>query len=249
MFKSSIICGLILFVLATVASNAEKVVLKSSNDSLSYALGMSIGASLNQDSIKLNVSIMAQAISDMFKSNTTALTQEGMREIIGNLQKEITEKRSQVRAAQGDAAKKKGEEFLTANKVKSGVKVTASGLQYKVNKSGTGATPKATDKVSVHYTGTLIDGTKFDSSVDRGQPIEFPVNGVIKGWTEALQLMKEGDKWTLYIPSGLAYGDQGAGGSIPPNSTLIFDVELLKVLPADAAPAAPDAPAKDTKKK
>ena len=127
--------------------------------------------------------------------------------------------------------KSKQTDFLTANAKKEGVKVLPSGLQYKVIKSGSGKTPKATDSVKVHYHGTLIDGTVFDSSVDRGEPITFPVNGVIKGWTEALQLMKEGDKWQLFIPSDLAYGERGAPPKIAPNSTLVFEVELLAVEP------------------
>ena len=127
-----------------------------------------------------------------------------------------------------DAAAK-GETYLKENAKKEGVKTLPSGLQYKVVKEGSGKSPKATDTVSVHYRGTLIDGTEFDSSIKRGEPAEFPVNRVIKGWTEALQLMKEGDKWMLYIPSHLAYGERGAGGAIGPNETLIFEVELLKV--------------------
>jgi FKBP-type peptidyl-prolyl cis-trans isomerase len=124
----------------------------------------------------------------------------------------------------------KGQDFLAENAKKEGVKTLADGLQYKVIKDGTGASPKATDVVSVHYKGTLIDGTEFDSSYKRGQPTEFPVNRVIPGWTEALQLMKEGSKWILYIPSKLAYGERGTpGGPIPPDATLIFEVELLKV--------------------
>jgi FKBP-type peptidyl-prolyl cis-trans isomerase FklB len=124
---------------------------------------------------------------------------------------------------------KDGETFLAENGKKEGVKTLASGLQYKVVKAGTGKTPKATDTVKVHYNGTLVDGTVFDSSIQRGEPASFPVNQVIAGWTEALQLMKEGDKWQLYIPAKLAYGEQGAGGKIGPNSTLIFDVELLSI--------------------
>ena len=127
-----------------------------------------------------------------------------------------------------DAAAK-GETYLKENAKKEGVKTLPSGLQYKVVKEGNGKSPKATDTVSVHYRGTLIDGTEFDSSIKRGEPAEFPVNRVIKGWTEALQLMKEGDKWMLYIPSNLAYGERGAGADIGPNETLIFEVELLKV--------------------
>ncbi len=128
----------------------------------------------------------------------------------------------------GEAAKKAGEDFLAANAKKPGVKVLPSGLQYKVLKSGNGPSPKATDTVKTHYHGTFINGKVFDSSVERGEPVEFPVNGVIKGWTEALQLMKVGDKWQLFIPSDLAYGPDGQG-PIPPNSVLVFDVELLGI--------------------
>ena len=131
---------------------------------------------------------------------------------------------------QGEVNKQQGAAFLAANKSKPGVKTTASGLQYKVLKAGNGPTPKATDKVRTHYHGTLIDGTVFDSSVQRGEPAEFPVSGVIRGWTEALQLMKVGDKWQLFIPSELAYSARGAGGVIGPNSTLVFEIELLEIL-------------------
>ncbi|MHA3773950.1 FKBP-type peptidyl-prolyl cis-trans isomerase [Verrucomicrobiota bacterium sgz303538] len=130
---------------------------------------------------------------------------------------------------QAESAMEKGEKFLKENAAKEGVKTLPSGLQYKVLKQGEGKSPKATDTVSVHYKGTLIDGKEFDSSYKRGEPAEFPVNRVIKGWTEALQLMKEGDKWMLYIPSNLAYGSRGAGRDIGPDETLIFEVELLKV--------------------
>ena len=140
----------------------------------------------------------------------------------------MSKKETRQKAA-GEENLKKGQAFLAENGKKDGVKATATGLQYKVNKSGTGKTPKSTDTVKVHYHGTLIDGTVFDSSVERGEPVSFPVNGVIPGWTEALQLMKEGDKWQLYIPAKLAYGEQSPGGKIGPNSVLIFDVELLAV--------------------
>ena len=129
----------------------------------------------------------------------------------------------------GDKNLKEGETFLAENAKKDGVKSTASGLQYKVLKSGSGATPKSSDEVKVHYHGKLIDGTVFDSSVDRGEPVTFPVTGVIPGWVEALQLMKVGDKWQIYLPSKLAYGAQGAGGKIGPNAVLVFDVELLGI--------------------
>jgi FKBP-type peptidyl-prolyl cis-trans isomerase len=150
------------------------------------------------------------------------------------LQKSAMAKAEEKQIAAAEKNLKAGEAFLAANAKKEGVKTTASGLQYKVIKAGTGASPKPTDIVKVHYTGTLVDGTVFDSSVQRGEPATFPVNGVIPGWTEALQLMKVGDKWQLVIPSKLAYGEQGPR-AIGPNSTLIFDVELLGIEKSDSA--------------
>jgi FKBP-type peptidyl-prolyl cis-trans isomerase len=145
------------------------------------------------------------------------------------LAQRVSAEQQQERRQQGAEALKSGEAFLAENAAKAGVKTLPSGLQYKVIQSGSGASPKATDKVTVHYRGTLIDGTEFDSSYSRNKPATFGVNQVIPGWTEALQLMQEGDKWELYIPPKLAYGERGAGSRIPPNSTLIFEVELLSV--------------------
>jgi FKBP-type peptidyl-prolyl cis-trans isomerase FklB len=152
-----------------------------------------------------------------------------MRETLNAFQKQTMSKMEAKQKVDGEKNVKEGEAFLAANGKKDGVKTLASGLQYKVIKTGTGKTPKATDTVKVHYHGTLTDGTVFDSSVERGEPATFPVNGVIPGWIEALQLMKEGDKWQLVIPPKLAYGERGAGGKIGPNSVLVFDVELLSI--------------------
>jgi FKBP-type peptidyl-prolyl cis-trans isomerase FklB len=159
----------------------------------------------------------------------TLMTDQEYKETMTNFRTEMTQKKTAQMKEAGDRNKKEGEKFIADNKKKEGVITTASGLQYKIITKGTGASPKATDTVSVHYKGTLIDGKEFDSSYRRGQPASFPVNGVIKGWTEALQLMKEGSKWQLFIPSELAYGDRGAGRDIGPNSTLIFDVELISI--------------------
>ena len=153
-----------------------------------------------------------------------------MEDILTKLRQELTAKAEAKSKAEGEKNLKEGKAFLAANAKKDGVKTTATGLQYKVLKSGTGASPQKTDTVKVHYHGTLIDGTVFDSSVQRGEPITFPVSGVIPGWTEALQLMKVGDKWQLFIPSSLAYGELSPPGSkIGPNSTLLFEVELLGI--------------------
>ena len=157
------------------------------------------------------------------------LSEEEMRTVMTAFQKEMAAKQAEMMKSQGEKNKKEGEAFLAENKKKEGVKTLASGLQYKVIKEGTGKTPKATDKVSTHYQGTLIDGTEFDSSYKRGEPATFPVNGVIPGWTEALQLMKVGSKWQLFVPSKLAYGEKGAGPIIGPNAVLIFTVELLAI--------------------
>ena len=155
-----------------------------------------------------------------------------------NFHAQLTARMQDKAKVLGDKNKKEGEAFLAANKSKDGVKTLPSGLQYKVIKSGTGATPGPTDVVQAHYKGTLLDGTVFDSSYDRGKPETFPVNGVIPGWTEALQLMKVGDKWELFVPANLAYKETGAGSDIGPNAVLLFDVELLDVGKGDNTPAA-----------
>ena len=159
----------------------------------------------------------------------TALTDAELRETLNTFRKEMMTKMEAKQKTDGEKNVKDGEAFLAANAKKEGVKTLPSGLQYKVIKSGAGKSPKATDTVKVHYHGTLIDGTVFDSSVERKEPATFPVNGVIPGWIEGLQLMKEGDKWQLFIPAKLAYGERGAGQDIGPNSALIFEVELLEV--------------------
>lgn len=157
------------------------------------------------------------------------MSEEEYRNTMANFRKEMMAKQQAQMKTKGEKNKKEGDAFLAENKDKKGIVSLPSGLQYKVIKEGEGDTPKATDKVTVHYRGTLIDGTEFDSSYGRGEPATFPVNGVIPGWTEALQLMNAGSKWQLFIPSKLAYGERGAGGKIGPNSTLIFDVELISI--------------------
>lgn len=198
--------------------------LKTSSDSLSYAIGMSLANFYKQQGISsVNTAMVDKAINDVMKTGKAALTDEQMNMCItGYLQK--------VKSSKASAAKKAGEAFLAENKKKPGVVTLPSGLQYEIMKKGDGPIPAATDKVKCHYHGTLIDGTVFDSSVDRGQPAEFPVNGVIQGWVEALQLMPVGSKWKLFIPSNLAYGDNAAGPKIPGGSTLIFEVELLEIV-------------------
>ncbi|MCJ7833279.1 MAG: FKBP-type peptidyl-prolyl cis-trans isomerase, partial [Deltaproteobacteria bacterium] len=171
-----------------------------------------------------------KGFKDALSGAKPLLSEEEMRTVMTAFQKEISEKQAEKTKVLGEKNKKEGETFLAENKKKEGVKILTSGLQYKVVKEGTGKKPKATDKVTTHYQGTLIDGTEFDSSYKRGEPAAFPVNGVIPGWTEALQLMKVGSKWQLFVPSKLAYGERGAGPKIGPNAVLIFTVELLSII-------------------
>jgi FKBP-type peptidyl-prolyl cis-trans isomerase FklB len=177
--------------------------------------------------------VMAQAVSDALKGRPLAISEGQMQTLMMNyMQKQqMSRMAEQSKAAEGN--KKIGAAFLAENKSKPGVQTTASGLQYVVEKEGTGAKPAATDRVKVHYTGTLLDGKVFDSSVQRGQPAEFGVTEVIKGWTEVLQLMPVGSKWKVFIPSDIAYGDRGAGSDIGPGATLIFDIELLDIVKAN----------------
>jgi FKBP-type peptidyl-prolyl cis-trans isomerase FklB len=184
---------------------------------------------MKRQSIDIDPDILAQGIKDVFAGGKLLLTEEEFRNTMENFRKDMMAKQKMQMQEISDKNKKEGEEFLAENKNKEGVITLPSGLQYKVIKEGDGNLPKATDTVTVHYRGTLIDGTEFDSSYGRGEPATFPVNGVIPGWTEALQLMKAGSKWQLFIPSNLAYGERGAGGRIGPNSTLVFDVELLSI--------------------
>src|SRR6266481_3660533 len=202
--------------------------LKDQKDKVSYSIGMQIGFNLARQKVDINPDILAAGIKDAI-AGKPQLTQDQVKDVMAQFEKDMEQKQKQA----GEKNKTEGAKFLEENKKKPGVKTTASGLEYKLEKEGTGAQPKPTDMVTVNYRGTLIDGTEFDSSYKRGQPATFPVNGVIKGWTEALQLMPVGSKWQLFIPSELAYGDRGAGGQIGPNATLIFEVELLSIQAKD----------------
>jgi len=200
--------------------------LKDQKDKVSYSIGLQIGFNLGRQKVDVNPDLLTVAIKDTI-AGKPQLTPDQVKDIMAQFEKDMEQKKKEL----GEQNKTEGAKFLEENKKKPGVKTTASGLQYKVVKEGTGAQPKATDMVTVNYRGTLIDGTEFDSSYKRGQPATFPVNGVIKGWTEALQLMKQGSKYQLFIPSNLAYGERGVGSDIAPNSTLIFEVELQEVKP------------------
>jgi FKBP-type peptidyl-prolyl cis-trans isomerase FklB len=203
---------------------APAPVLKSAIDSFSYSIGLSIANFYKQQGItKINTNLVSKAISDATANKKTLLTEEEMNMSISNYLQKLKAEKSAANRQAGDA-------FLAENKKKPGVVTLPSGLQYQIIKEGTGEKPTINDKVKCHYHGTLLNGTVFDSSVDRGQPIDFAVGGVIQGWVEALQLMPVGSKWKLFIPSNLAYGDNQAGPYILPGSTLIFDVELIDIV-------------------
>ncbi len=200
-------------------------------DKLSYALGMSMGHNFKGTGIKtLNSADFAAGVASVYDGVKPEMTFDEAKRIVNEYFAKLEAEMQAEAAKQGEVNRKNGEAFLTENAKREGIKVTESGLQYEVLESGKGDSPKASDNVEVHYTGKLIDGTVFDSSVERGVPASFGVTQVIPGWVEALQLMHEGDKWRLYIPSDLAYGPNGAGGVIGPNMTMIFDVELLRVI-------------------
>jgi FKBP-type peptidyl-prolyl cis-trans isomerase FklB len=211
------------------AKSAATTALKTPKDKFSYALGMNLGASLHKQSVDVDPSIVAQGLRAALAGGKTLLTQEEAQAALMEVQNELRKKQQEKMQVAGEANKKEGEAFLASNKAKEGVVTLPSGLEYKILKEGNGPKPTASDSVVCNYRGTLINGTEFDSSHKRGQPATFPVNGVIKGWTEALQLMPVGSKWQLFVPSSLAYAERGAGGDIGPNATLIFEVELLSI--------------------
>ncbi len=222
-FKLIAVVG-ILFLVSQVNAQ-ENQVLKNQKDKVSYIIGMDVGNNLKKQSVSVNPKILAKGIEDALSGAKPLLTEQEVQETMMAFQKEMMAKQAEV----AKKNKTEGEAFLAENKKKEGVKTLPSGLQYKVIKAGTGKKPKPSDTVTVNYRGTLINGTEFDSSYKRGQPATFQVSGVIPGWTEALQLMEQGAKWQLFVPSNLAYGERGAGGQIGPNATLIFEVELISI--------------------
>lgn len=208
-------------------------IFKNDSEKIGYAIGMSVGGNLRnlKTNLDMNVDLdaVAKGVREAASGGQTLITEEQFREIMTSFQGEMRTKQMEKRKEQGEKNKKEGEEFLAKNKTASGVTTLPSGLQYQVITEGKGDMAKATDTVTVNYRGTLIDGTEFDSSYKRGQPASFRVTGVIKGWTEALELMKTGSKWKLFIPSDLAYGERGSGQQIGPDAVLIFEVELLSI--------------------
>jgi len=247
MSRRSLVTGVLLFLAALAgyavgmaqegaappAAAAPPLELKTLEDKAAYAIGQNIGQSILQDKLTLNPDLVARGLTDALKKVKPALTEEEVQATMIAFSQKLRAKAAAELAAKDPAAAKtlkEGQDFLATNKVAKGITTTASGLQYKVLASGKGGSPKKTDTVRVHYHGTLLSGKVFDSSVEGGEPAEFRVGGVIPGWTEALQLMKIGDKWRLYIPNDLAYGPESRGEDITPFSVLIFDVELLEIV-------------------
>jgi len=216
-------------ILLLAGCGTEKSNLKTDTQQFSYAIGVEIGRSLDPISADLDFKALKHGMDDVKAGKDLAFTDEEMEKIKMTVAQTLMEKQQQKRTAEGEVALKKGEEFLAANGKKANVVTTESGLQYEVLTEGNGVKPAETDIVTVHYKGTLINGETFDSSYDRGQPIQFPLDRVIPGWTEGVQLMKTGAKHRLFIPASLAYGEMGSGEKIGPNETLIFEVELLDV--------------------
>ncbi|MFA5879132.1 MAG: FKBP-type peptidyl-prolyl cis-trans isomerase [Candidatus Margulisiibacteriota bacterium] len=222
----------ILFVsLSTMGCQKEgRAVLKDNKEKVSYSIGQSIGVNIKNQKMDLNLKAVIKGLEDGVNGKS-ALTPEEMQKVLMEFQKEMQTKQMESFKADSEKNLKEGDAFLEKNKKESGVITLPSGLQYKVIKSGNGVSPKATDTVVVHYIGKLLDGKEFDNSYKRNQPATFKVNQIIPGWSEALQNMKVGDKWTIFLPSNLAYGANGAGPTIGPNAVLIFEVELLDVNP------------------
>src|SRR5437016_5954233 len=213
--------------------------LKTQKDKLSYALGMNLGTNLHKQTVEVDPALVLRGLKDALVAGKTLLTEDEARAALMQLQTEVRNKQQEKMKVTGELNKKESAEFLTTNKAKEGVVTLHSGLQYKILTAGTGPKPTATDTVVCNYRGTLISGAEFDSSYKRGQPASFPVNGVIKGWTEALQRMPVGSKWQLFVPAELGYGDRGAGADIGPGATLIFEVELLSIQGKDKPEGAP----------
>ena len=226
--KYLLVTILSVFFVFSICSAAEKLELKDQKDKESYSLGYQFGQSLKIQGVEINLDVYLSGIKDFLDGKQPAMTPEEIRTTISELQQKIMALREKELKDLAEKNLGPSMTFLEENKKKEGIKVLPSGLQYKVLTEGSGKTPKATDSVTVNYIGTLINGTEFDNSYRRGQPVTFQANAVIPGWVEALQLMKEGSKWQLFVPPALAYGERGMG-PVPPNSTLIYEVELLSV--------------------
>jgi FKBP-type peptidyl-prolyl cis-trans isomerase FklB len=224
---------------SAAVKTAAPLTLKTDKDKISYAIGLNVGKAMKRDAVDVDPDILTRAIKDVFSDAKLLLTDQEAQTILTALQGDLRKKQEVQQQQLAETNKKEGDDFLAANKTKEGIVTLPSGLQYKILQEGTGPKPTAADTVTVNYRGSLLNGTEFDSSFKRGQPASFSVGQIIKGWTEALELMPVGSKWQLFIPPDLAYGLRGAGPSIGPNSTLVFEVELLSIQPKAAAPPAP----------
>ena len=227
--KRSLFIVLTTLVMAAQALAQGDPALKDDKEKISYSVGVEIGTTLKKQGIDVAPDVLTRGVRDALTGAKTLMTEEEIIETLTNFKKEYIAKKQELSKQLAEKNKKEGEAYLAENKKKEGVVALPSGLQYKVINPGTDKKPKATDTVKAHYRGTLIDGKEFDSSYRRGEPASFPVNGVIPGWSEALQLMGEGAKWQVFIPSNLAYGERGAGRDIGPNATLIFEIELISI--------------------
>ncbi|MEK6754903.1 MAG: FKBP-type peptidyl-prolyl cis-trans isomerase [Bacteroidota bacterium] len=227
--RSSLLVLISILLLPFLLGAQQKGPLKTQKDKVSYSIGLSIGKNFKQQLVEVDLNLLIRGIKDGLTDSKALLSDNEVREVMTTFQKEQTAKMSENAKKVGEKNKREGDVFLAENKKKPGVKTLPSGLQYKILKEGTGKNPRATDSVTTHYRGTLLNGKEFDSSYGRGEPTTFPVNRVIPGWTEALQLMKVGSKWQLFVPPQLAYGENGAGPNIGPNATLIFEVELIGI--------------------
>jgi FKBP-type peptidyl-prolyl cis-trans isomerase len=229
------------------AKGPQTTALTTQKEKQSYAIGMNLGENLKNQSVDIDPNLLLKGVKDTLSGGKPLLTPEEERATLMELQAGLRKTQMEKMQKAGEKNKKDGEAFLAANKTKPGVVTLPSGLQYKIMQTGTGPKPTVNDSVSCNYRGTLIDGTEFDSSYKRGQPTTFPVSGVIKGWTEALQLMPVGSKWQLFVPASLAYGDRAASALIGPDATLIFDVELVSIQDKTAAKSSAPTPPPDKK--
>ncbi len=227
---------------AAASQKPDTFELKTDKDKASYAIGMNIGQNLRKQSEVIDAAVVQRGMKDALAGDKTLLTEDEAKAALMTLQASMRKKQEEQVQQMAETNKKEGDAFLAENKTKAGVVTLPSGLQYKILSEGTGPKPAATDSVICNYKGTLLDGTEFDSSAKHGGPATFPVSGVIKGWTEALQLMPVGSKWELFVPADLAYGQRGAGGGIAPNSTLIFEVELVSIKSSNAVQPGTPAP-------
>jgi len=224
------VLGIIVGCLFTVQVVADdKVTLKTEKEKLSYSLGANLGQNVKSNNLDIDAEIFSKAIKDALTGSKPLLSEEEMKTALQDFQQKMRQKQMAAMQELGAKNKKEGEAFLAANKKKPGVVTLPSGVQYKVMKAGTGKKPTVNDTVVAHYTGTLINGKEFDSSVRRGEPATFPLGGVVKGWQEVLPLMPTGSKWQVFIPANLGYGETGAGQAIGPNETLVFEIELISI--------------------